>query len=325
MSGTGGRATGAFPAGALAGYGLFADAAFPVKAVPAGYSLFADVAVPAGAMPPDFALAVDKHAVTAAPRPRRTAYAAIGAALALHLAVILFFAVRPGAPKRLGIEEGLPDTLNVSVISEADLKRLIADPFRQDGHPSPAPASEAQASAAQAQPVPEPQHPAVQEANAAASLLPPKASERRDTAFDPEGFIALASQQFSAQLDHAFKAAEPRRETAQRAAMAANNVKVLRPGASHAGKSDEFARAVIWALGATKPMGNGKWGTTIVTFVISAAGRVEGLSLLKSAGDNWLDTSALMAVRQARMPMPPGGLPPGDRTFNVEYISLPGR
>jgi periplasmic protein TonB len=72
-------------------------------------------------------------------------------------------------------------------------------------------------------------------------------------------------------------------------------------------------------------MGNGKWGTSVVTFVVSASGQVEGLQLIKSAGDDWLDKSALMAVKQARMPVPPAGLPLGDRKFVIEYISLPFR
>ena len=35
----------------------------------------------------------------------------------------------------------------------------------------------------------------------------------------------------------------------------------------------------------------------------------EGLTMLKSSGDNWLDTAALMSVRQARLPKPPHPLP----------------
>jgi len=100
---------------------------------------------------------------------------------------------------------------------------------------------------------------------------------------------------------------------------------VMRPGATHIGKSDEFARDVWWALNATKPMSNGKWGITIVTFVVSDAGRVEGLQLLQSSGDQWLDTAALMSVKQARMPKPPHPLPAGDRTFIIHYLSLQTR
>jgi protein TonB len=138
----------------------------------------------------------------------------------------------------------------------------------------------------------------------------------------------MAAAQFSAQLNQAFNAAAAntqRRAAARPASLASGRVRSTRPGATHIGKSDEFERAVIWALGATVPEGNGKWGDTIVTFTVSAAGQPDGLRLLKSSGDNWLDGAALMAVKQARIPSPPPGLPAGDRTFVIEYISLPSR
>lgn len=326
--------SGALPARERVDYALFADRAIPAGAAPANYALFADAGVPAEAAPPQHALSVEKQAIASETQRRRAPYRAIAAAFALHLAVLMFFFVWPGSHKRLGMEDGSTEALAVSVVSAADLKRLSSDPFLQDAFPSPAPAKENAPAPEPVPAVPPPPQPAPQEANAAASDQQPKPSEtreRRETAYDPTGFIEMASAQFSAQLDHAFKAAEARRETQQRSAaahqpaQAAPNVKVFRPGATHIGKSDEFARAVIWALAATKPMGNGKWGSSIVTFLVSAEGRVEGLRLLKSADDNWLDTAALMSVKQARMPVPPPGLPAGDRTFNVEYISLPGR
>ena len=109
----------------------------------------------------------------------------------------------------------------------------------------------------------------------------------------------------------------------RQASRQSGNVKSFRPGATHQGKSDEWERKVIWALAATKPMGNGKWGSAVVTFAVSDGGQVQGLRLIKSSGDNWLDEGALLAVKQARMPAPPPGLPAGDRVFNIEYISLP--
>jgi periplasmic protein TonB len=275
-----------------------------------------------GAAHAHFTLSPGKKAVTTPPQRRRALYCAIAAALALHLAILAFFIVRPAAfsPHERGAEEGMPENLNVSVISEADLRSLSSDPLRQDGHTSPTPTQEP--SPEQAPAVPTPPQPDTKEANAAASPLPAKPNEKRD--FDPSSFIAMASEQFSSQITHAFSA-EANRQEAKRSSLSAGNVKLMRPGATHTGKSDEFARAVIWALAATKPMGNGKWGSVIVTFSVSATGQVEGLRLLKSSGDNWLDQGALMAVKQARMPVPSPGLPFGDRAFNIEYISLPSR
>jgi len=330
---------GALAASAREGFALVADRDFPVEEAPAIYSLYANAGVPKGPAPEEFSLTVDKQPATAELRRWRWPYRALAAALVVHLAVIALFIARPGQPKRLGVENGLPEHLNVSVISSDDLRRLSSDPFRQDANPLPAPESETPPSPPQPQVNPAPpqppmqpaaSQPPVQEASAAFSPSKSKPAETRD--YDPSGFIEMASAQFSAQLNQAFKAAEARREAqqrpaqpAQQASLAARNVKVFRPGASHTGKSDEFARAVIWALAATKPMGNGKWGSVIVTFVVENGGRLEGPRMLKSSGDNWLDTAALMSVRQARMPAPPPGLPPGDRTFNVEYISLQER
>jgi protein TonB len=225
------------------------------------------------------------------------------------------------------MEEGLPENLNVSVISEADLARLSSDPFRQEARqpPSPANAPETAPAPEDAQaerdaPV-EPQPEAKQ-----ASAAPPPSQplfEDKPAPYDPSGFIAKAAQQFTMQIEQAVNAPDARREQAKRVARSAGNVRALRPGATHSGKSDAFERDVVWALSATKPMGNGKWGSVVVTFLINESGRVEGLRLIKGSGDNWLDTGAMMSVRQAKLPVPPAGLTTGDRTFNVEYISVP--
>ena len=236
----------------------------------------------------------------------------------------------------LGEEDGLPDTLNVSVISAAELARLSLLPFQHETPPSPPPIPDSEfvpAPPPEPQQAPPPPEPPVQEAKATPEppQQQPKTGEPREKTYDPSAYIEAASQQFSAQLNYAFKAAEQHRQTEQRQAVAnrpkeaAPKVQVMRPGATHVGKSDEFERQVIWALGATVPMGNGKYGTSVVTFVVSAGGQVEDLKLLHSSGDDWLDKSCLMAVKQARMPTPPGGLPLGDRRFVIHYISMPFR
>lgn len=274
-------------------------------------------------LPASLDLAPGERAVPARPQPRHRLYGALLAAVLLHLLVaaplvfgLLGFGVQKPDP---GAEQGLPDNLNVSVVSEADLERA-SDPFRQNGGPpsaEPSPPTPQQVQEAPAPPTPA-------TAEAADGGAPPLSDDGKSKQpFDPSGYIAMASQQFAAQINHAFEAAK--RQETQRPVAASGNVRMYRPGAAHDGKSDEFARAVYWALAATKPMGNGKWGSTVVTFVISPSGQLEGLRLIHSSGDNWLDQGALMAVRQAHMPVPPAGLSQGDRTFNVEYISIEGR
>jgi periplasmic protein TonB len=319
----------------VTGAGLGAAGAF-MTAAPAGYALSIDLTVPTGPAPPAYALAAGQQRLTAATQADPIPYRAAAAAFALHVApVALYFAVLAllalffagGEPQRqLGTEDGLPENLNVSIISEAELNRLHSSASRQDQSARPGPLGPAETPSRESQEVLAPPQPPMPEAEAAQSSPQPRANANRDPSFDPSAFIAMASQQFSNQLNQAFSAAEARRQaSARQASTASGRVRSTRPGATHLGKSDEFERAVIWALGATVPEGNGKWGSTIVTFTVSAAGQPDGLHLLKSSGDNWLDTAALMAVKQARIPSPPPGLPAGDRTFVIEYISLPSR
>ncbi len=311
----------------LRDFALFADRASPTGEAKAKYHLSARAAVPTGPSPRGYALVAGEKAVTPADAwSRRIFYAALALALAIHLSFLAPFAFRPAASLReLGMEEGLPENLNVSVVSAADLMRLSSDSFLQDARPSPFPANAPDTVAPEepqqpAPEAPEPQQRPVKEANAAPPSEP--LFDEKPATYDPSGFIAKTAQNFSAQVGQAFNG-QSRPEQPKRVARSAGNVRVMRPGATHSGKSDEFERQVIWALGATKPMGNGKWGSAVVTFVVSETGRLEDLRLIKSSGDNWLDTGVLMSVRQARLPTPAAGLTAGDRTFNVEYISVP--
>jgi protein TonB len=315
-----------FPAGARADFALVADRSAPKKAPPPNFALFASAVAPAGATPAGYALVADKRAIIANPWSKRALYAAIAIAFLLHLAVLTPFVLRPAPPvsdavHELGMEDGAPEHLNVSVISEADLKRLSSDPFRQEAPPSPAPV-EMPAPPPEPQAAPEPPQPPVKEASAASSPAQSDASDKKSPPFDPAGYIARMSEQFGFELKQAVHADEARQQQAQHTPRQSGNVRSLRPGATHQGKSDEWERKVYWALGATW-MGNGKWGSAVVTFVISESGQVQGLRLIKSSGDNWLDEGALMAVKQARIPAPPPGLPGGDRAFEITYISLP--
>ncbi len=313
----------------LPDFALFADRSEPAPWGPARYTLRTNAAVPRGAAPPGYVLFADARAFRPAKFwSRRALYAAIALALALILllAILAPFLMRPAPSLReLGMEEGLPENLNVSVVSAADLERFSSDPFRQEASPSPAPPNAAETmpapeDAKSDHDTPEPPKPDVKQASAAASE---PLFEEKPAPYDPSGFIAKAAQQFTSQVERAMDAEQVHHEQARRASRSAPNVRVMRPGATHSGKSDAFERDVIWALSATKPMGNGKWGSTIVTFVVGEDGRLEGLRMIKTSGDNWLDTGVLMGVKQARLPVPPAGLTLGDRSFNVEYISVP--
>jgi protein TonB len=328
------------PAVVAAGYALFADRGYTPGPAPARFALVADRSVPKGPLPPQYSLVAEREPeaarrVEVRRRHSRWLYLALLLALAIHLGAVWTMVKWPGGQEYLGTEDGLPDQVNVSVISAAELDRLSSDPFLRQASLSPAPQSDTPPSPppepelAPPPPPPEPQPP---QQEAATSFTPSPSKAEKTQEFDAAGFIAMASAQFSTQIDQAFKAAETRREhrgqarrEAKRVDFRGGSITAMRPGATHKGRSDEFAKEVIWALAAVKPQGNGKYGTVIVTFQVSDAGRVEGLRMIKSSGDNWLDTAALMSVRQARMPKPPEPLPGGDRTFNIEYISMEGR
>lgn len=82
-----------------------------------------------------------------------------------------------------------------------------------------------------------------------------------------------------------------------------------------------FRDAVIQALAVAKPVSNGKPGEVAVRFIVSETGELQDLKVVRSSGNELLDQVALSAVRQARIPAPPSGLPQGDRTFTINYIS----
>ncbi|WKW52236.1 energy transducer TonB family protein [Rhodomicrobium lacus] len=307
-----------------------ADLAGPVSS-----PLFARASVPTGALPRACDLVPERTATPPLRGSRRAIVAAVLAALALHFLVIApLIPLSAPAPddestQRLGMETGQP--LNVSVISADDLKRLNSNPSKV-GEPEPAqpappqpdmeaeptPPQEAQQPSPQQEQKPEPST----EQQKAASASPLESKSEKERPFDLESYIANfmkpARPDREAEQKSAAREAQPQRKVTR-----AGRVSGYRPGATSSGKSNEFERAVIWALGATTPMGNGKWGNVIVTFAVGDAGRVDGLRLIKSSGDNWLDQGALMAVRQAKLPVPPSGLTVGDRTFVVEYISTP--
>jgi periplasmic protein TonB len=298
-------------------------------ALPADYTLFADKASASEAQPKHASLAehilVADQAAALDEHPKRKPYRAAATSLAFHLALLALFLLGPAGhpPQQLGAEQGLPENLNVAVITEADLKSMSMDPFKQESSialPPSNPSPPSQETPPEKQPIPEKEtKPTPEEANAPPppEKAPPAQTQKPE---DPFGYAARWTEAFSKSMTQAFTPPPSPRRTAQAAASAAN-LRSFRPAATHKGKSDEFEREVIWALAATKPTGNGNWGITVVSFVVSAEGKLQDLQLLQASGDNWLDTAALMAVRQARLPVPPAGLPAGDRTFHVTYIA----
>lgn len=146
--------------------------------------------------------------------------------------------------------------------------------------------------------------------------LPPAKSGSWN-AEDNSKFIDYAANAFSAQLEGAFKKAEALREQAKSERQSAE---VRQAGRKT--QTTEFRNAVIRALAATMPSGNGRKGATaVVSFVVSEKGKLQDLKLLRSSGDRWLDREALSAIRLAHLPLPAPGLSLKDRALRVEFVS----
>jgi protein TonB len=65
-----------------------------------------------------------------------------------------------------------------------------------------------------------------------------------------------------------------------------------------------------------RPAG-GPGGTTRLRLTVTADGRLAGAAIAASSGHAALDRAALAAVRAARYPPAPRGLPPGSYTFTL--------
>ncbi len=272
----------------------------------------------------------------------------VAASVAVHL-LLLASTLIGGLPvsfqrNELGVEEGIPESLTVSVITEQQLRSLSSNPITQSATPplsqakpepdvKPEPETKPEP---EAKPEPQvkpeqdvkPEQQAKPQSEEKAPTPAPKAEQKTASvapkvgAVDPEAYATKAAEEFSASIARAFQQQEKKTEKKRQTVSASGAGRTARvSGAAHSGKSDEFTRAVVWALGATVPEGLGVRGSTVVTFVVSAGGRPDGLRIIRASGSHLLDQGALLAVRQARLPVPPQGRPAADRTFDIEYIA----
>src|ERR1700741_4221668 len=154
------------------------------------------------ALPADYAL-FPGEAVTASEASKRKPYRAAAASLIFHLMVLALFLLRPaGHPReQSGAEEGLPENLNVAVITEADLKSMSMDPFRQESSVAPPPSNPptpAQEPNPEKETKPPPEEP---------DEPPPPAkspTEQTQKPEDPNGFAARCSEKFAESMTQAF-------------------------------------------------------------------------------------------------------------------------
>jgi protein TonB len=87
------------------------------------------------------------------------------------------------------------------------------------------------------------------------------------------------------------------------------------PAAASPGAVREYERYVIQALARVKLKRGLGIGTVRVSLMISPAGEIAFLEIIKSSGNSRQDEEALAAIRRARFPRPPLGLTDEQRWF----------
>ena len=241
-------------------------------------------------------------------KPRGLSMAlAFFAALALHACFLAWALV--SRPEALGRDTGESEGVAVEILDAAafDLKypSLIAGKAVAPSAERPAAAAVPEASA-QTQPV------------AASEPAPvpstPVTDEITDQLATP---LQAPKDPLDLKLDTAALAAKPQ----QRPMTAAEQVARQLGGSARAraGEIDEFTRAVIAMLEGSKPVSNGITGEVVAGFVVSAAGELQNLALVRSSGVPKLDRLVLTALTGLRVKVPPATAELRERTFEITY------
>ena len=272
---------------------------------------------------------------------------------ALVVAVLLhasFFITLIGAkPQRLGEEAGADDAINVSLVTEADLKSATTVPAE-------APAGEAAPPPQQAQPQQEaqPEQPPAPDLKQTLPAEEPKPAEPEQpeetaapTEKDVPDLFALPDPAAEAKKSEQAKpkkseaqpkpAAKPAQKPSQKTAALDLSTPAPSfnappgaggraagfsrpPGITRSGENDDFARKVIRALQGTMPQLIETRGRVTVKILLNDNGNVVDVTVVRPSPIASLDQSVLFAAKQTSYPFPPVNANLADRTFIVTYI-----
>lgn len=87
-----------------------------------------------------------------------------------------------------------------------------------------------------------------------------------------------------------------------------------------AGEIAAYQRDLVAAIAKKRPRGTpGKRGTVKIAFTVGAGGTVASAFVRQSSGNASLDEAALQAVREARLPEPPAGMPARLQTYEIPF------
>ncbi len=85
------------------------------------------------------------------------------------------------------------------------------------------------------------------------------------------------------------------------------------------GQASDYVKGVMRRLKQTMPKPSGLKGSVVIGIIMSPAGAVAWVGVLKSSGVPMLDTLVAERVRSTQFTAPANGVPPGERTFQVTY------
>jgi protein TonB len=243
----------------------------------------------------------------------------------LHGALIAaFLSAYPAEPNR-GAGGQYLEAIEVEVVQSAALESLqkAIDPEKPAAAservtPSPEPVdqttpkgdearplpNESEVLPAPDEPTPEPQPTAIADDKVPESGQPaPRMHDAGHTEELPISMKSEAAQQPTAEMQ-AFVRADPS------------------PGrtAASPGAMQRYAAQVRAILARNKPKGRGRRGTAVITFAISASGKVRSANVTESSGNPNLDKSVLAAIERTTFPPPPAGMTENQLTYQVPFV-----
>ncbi len=271
----------------------------------------------------------------------------IGLALALGLHSLLFAGFYGSPPRNIGKPDGDRNAVDVSFVSEDELRSIAATraaPKATPVPPTPPPQPPAEAApkpvpeatpptpqtppttqTQQPQPEPTPEVPPVDEALTLKPIEDLIASTERKSQPQPAETPKPQQQQQPA------KQAQPerKRQAALDLSPPANftfsggggAADMARPaGVTRSGENDAFARGVISALRRTMPQLMDTRGRVTVRITLGKDGDLVSTQIINPSNVAGLDRSVVFATRQTSYPFPPRDARPVDLVFLITYI-----
>jgi TonB family protein len=219
----------------------------------------------------------------------------IGVAMALHAGALLAFVLQPPVDDAAGAGGQYLEAIEISIVASTVLESREDKPAEQAaaerGEVAPEEGDQSPMDTPEEQPKPKPDE-------MQASIEPDEPQPTPPPEEKPE---------------------PPQAQGGATAAGIEGSTPASGVAAASAGAVSRYAAEVRRALAKNKPDGRGHHGVAIVTFTISAAGKVSTARVTVSSEDAILDQAALAAVERTAFPPPPGAMSERDRTYVIPF------